>query len=189
MESDSPEGPKVSDFGHENSQRFDKHFPKGQDEESAVLKAHLIIESMLRDFCCRSLPDPKYLKEARLSYKQISLLARSLLTLPGLEFIWTLVAKLNSLRNMMAHELEPDEEKMERLRSSFLTVITSQKRSESDYSPNDLQGALSYTCGALSALLYVGLAMRNPDFREFEQPEMQKSTAKDGAGLPPTRDG
>ncbi|MFE2005368.1 hypothetical protein ACFW6U_08225 [Pseudomonas guariconensis] len=184
MDSDLPEIPELSSFTDRHSELYDKHFPKGQDEESAVLKAHLLIESMLRDFCYRSLPDPEPVKEARLTFKQISLLARSLFLFPvdGLNYVWGLIAKLNLLRNMMAHELEPDPVKMEKLRTSYLTTISSNRlNTDPALFPSDLREALSYTCGVLSAMLLVSLAMNNKIFQGLGQPEVDSGTDDESA--------
>lgn len=149
-------------FSKKNEELFKKHFPGGLDEQSAVLKAHLLIESMLRDFCIGSIPNPAYLQQARLSFNQISLLARSLcdLPIPNLDYVWGLVAKLNSLRNLMAHELEPDQAKMISLRDSIVKVVNDHSKNP-NVSFDSLTRAVCYICGLIDALLQVTLAIKD----------------------------
>lgn len=90
-----------------------KHFANELDDQVMVLKAHLWLEGMLRDFCIRSVPTPKHLQGARLTFKQIFLLARALNPSSVAINVWPAVNHLNSLRNAMAHELEPSAEKIE----------------------------------------------------------------------------
>ncbi|WP_161891594.1 hypothetical protein [Pseudomonas juntendi] len=161
-------------FSKRNGELFKKHFPSGTDEETAVLKGHLLVESMLRDFCMNSVPNPAHLKGARLTFKQITLLARSLcnLPVPGLEYIWTLVSKLNQLRNLMAHELEPDQAKKDSLCSSLIKTVNEHK-GNSEYSCNSLENAICYMCDLLDAYLQIGLAIERPEFKQPGQQEIE----------------
>lgn len=152
-------------FARKNEDLFRKHFPSGLDEQSAVLKAHLLIESMLRDFCMRSVDHPEYLQSARLTFNQISLLGRSMFALPvkSLDYAWTLVSKLNSLRNVMAHELEPDQARMDNLRESIIKMVN-ENASDPKVSFDSLKDAVCYMCGLMDALLSFSLAMKDPEF-------------------------
>ena len=149
-------------FSQENLKRYKRHFPEGLDELTAVLKAHLYVESMLRDFLSRSMPQPSHLEGARFSFTQVSLLARSLSpsALSSLTKPWTLIAKLNTLRNAMAHELDPDEAKIEGYKASIMSTISSDK----DATRRSFAPALGYLCGFLSCHLQVALMFKDPAF-------------------------
>ncbi|NBB06666.1 hypothetical protein [Pseudomonas monteilii] len=147
-------------FSRKNEELFVKHFPAGLSEEAAVLKAHLYVETLLRDFCLRSVRNPAHLQEARLSFKQVTQLARSLCVLDGenFDFCWLLVEKLNTLRNMMAHELEPDPARMSKARNAMLT-IAKQSRSADEPDIGTFAECVGYLCGVVDALLQTSLAM------------------------------
>ena len=148
-------------FSHRNSEMFTKHFAEISDDQTAVLKSHLLLESMLRDFCVRSVRNPVHLQAARLSFKQVALLARSLsmIQLASLDYCWLLIDKLNSLRNMMAHELEPDATRMTNIREAMVTMVRLNKAVDDESTdPTDLKQCLSYLCGMVDALLQTSLA-------------------------------
>jgi len=149
-------------FSKQNEELFKKHFPAGLDDLTAVVKAHLYLETMFRDFCARSLPHPAHLKDARLTFKQISLLARALCRLPhpNFDYVWVLVAKLNSLRNAMAHELEPEQAKIDNLRASIISLI--QQHSSDGLKYESFSRALGYMCGLVDCLLQVSLVLVDP---------------------------
>lgn len=118
---DETEAPVTVDVDHLDisTKHFvlsDKHLSEDLDELSLILKSHLLIEELLRDFCEHSVGQPKYLRDARLTFKQIFYLARSIYTLnvPRLEWTWGAVASLNDMRNLMAHAIEPNEKSMPR---------------------------------------------------------------------------
>lgn len=162
-------------FSERNSDLFYAHFSMELDDQTAVLKAHLLIETMLRDFCLKSVRDPSPLQEARLSFKQIALLARSLcwIELSGLGYCWVLVDKVNSLRNMMAHELEPDPARMTKIKDSILTIIK-QNQTNQDPEVGELKHCLGYLCGMLDALLQASLA-----FVALEKKRMKSGSSQE----------
>lgn len=143
---------------------YDKHFLPDCDEQTAVLKAHLLIEELLRDFCYESVRFPKHLQQARLSFSQVIHLTRALCVLqePSFDFMWGMLSQLNKLRNFMAHELEPDATKSTACRDALCKAATA-NRIASNSPAMDLSGSLSYLCGALSAMLQVSLAIQFPE--------------------------
>jgi|SynMetStandDraft_1070027.scaffolds.fasta_scaffold05596_2 hypothetical protein len=144
---------------------FDKHLLPDLDDQTALLKAHLLIEEMLRDFCYKSVRSPEHLRKARLNFTQVTKLARSLCAFDSAQLghVWGMVKLVNDLRNFMAHELEPDVIKFETCRDSLIKS-SGLKQTESDGSPvKRLAPSLSYLCGAMSAMLQVSLAIQFPD--------------------------
>lgn len=130
---------------------FDRHFSQDLDEETAVLKAHLLIEGAIRDFCYGSVRHPDHLRELRLNFHQIVGLARSLMFFPfkSPDRYWQMVNQLNKLRNLMAHELEPDPVKSDKCRTALI---------QASGQPT-LIDSLSYLCGAINSLLYISLEL------------------------------
>lgn len=145
----------LSGFVGKHQRLVDKHFPDEMDIESLVLKAHLMLEQILRDYCSRSVPHPEHLKEARLTFKQIALLSRSLdPNASSVDSLWPAVTGLNRLRNAMAHELAPSESS---LTSSQRAIIAAVDAHDGSSGQHDLSEAIGYLCGTLSVHLHFDL--------------------------------
>jgi hypothetical protein len=90
--------------------RFVAHLPlETTDQTLVVLKGHLLVEEMLREFVDRRVRHPDELPDARLTFQQCLCLARALDEDPSRAKLWRTVEKLNTLRNKLAHSLEPKE--------------------------------------------------------------------------------
>ncbi len=76
---------------------FDKHFSHKLDEQSAVLKTHLLIEGVIRDFNYRSVQNPEHLRGIRLTFQQVVGIARSLMVIKGSgsNSLWDMTDQLN----------------------------------------------------------------------------------------------
>jgi hypothetical protein len=77
-----------------------------------LLKAHLLIEEQLQLFLDCSVRDASLLTRARFSFAQKLVLAEALHAKPdcfGYGWVWEAVRRLNTLRNQMAHNLEPED--------------------------------------------------------------------------------
>jgi hypothetical protein len=79
------------------------------DPTFSVLKAHLIFEELLRAYLDRELLNPKALEGARLTFAQILAVARACSPASDITWHWDAMAKLNSIRNMLSHNLLPAE--------------------------------------------------------------------------------
>lgn len=82
--------------------------PRPGDFTFSILKAHLVIEEVLREYLAHVLPKPEALRGARLAFAQ--LLAVSQATSPNIDvddWMWVAISKLNQLRNLLAHNLTP----------------------------------------------------------------------------------
>lgn len=127
-----------------------KHFAGDLDDQAVVLKAHLLLEGMFRDCCSASVPAPEHLQGARLTFKQISLLTRALDPSNKASTAWLAVNHLNSLRNAMAHELEPSAERIAKLKRLIITAAETQSGTPGIYT---LMMAVGFLCGFMSAHL------------------------------------
>ena len=88
---------------------FLHHMPDSDaDLVLVILKGHLLIEQRIREFIAERMLSTKPLESARLSAHQVICLAESL-TLPNEEIckLWRFIRELNSIRNQLAHQLDP----------------------------------------------------------------------------------
>jgi hypothetical protein len=97
-------------------ERVMEHMPVGDDPTLAVLKAHLLVEEQIWAVVSARLGLSEKLLaqfESRFqSSRDIALIAEALVppndvAFYEVEWIWTAIERLNSLRNRLAHELEP----------------------------------------------------------------------------------
>jgi hypothetical protein len=79
------------------------------DPTFSVLKAHLVFEELLRAYLDRELLNPKALEGARLTFAQILAVTRACSPASDITWHWEAMAKLNSIRNMLSHNLLPAE--------------------------------------------------------------------------------
>jgi hypothetical protein len=91
-------------------ERFKKAFePEAGDITFLVLKSHLLLEELLRDFLSKQLRHPEAIKGARLSFNQILKLSQALAsTLEPNDWRWAALIDMNRLRNALAHEFESE---------------------------------------------------------------------------------
>ena len=157
--------------------RFAAHMPQTRDLTLAVLKGHLLIEEMLTEVIMSMLPHPEFF-DVRAGFE------RKLALTGGLSWdqqnchIWDLILTLNSLRNVVAHNLESSKlhQKLSRFRGMYLT------RFPHDVALTDdelITGAIGYCMGfcragsARQRSSTVGLrhsrASRSPTIRCFER--------------------
>lgn len=78
------------------------------DPTYSLLKAHLLIEEMIRAHLGRTLSHPKALDGSRLTFVQLLSVARAVSSgIAPDHWMWHAMGELNRLRNMMSHETQP----------------------------------------------------------------------------------
>ena len=87
--------------------RFIDHLPRGADETLVILKGHLLIEEILRELVAISVSDVSALEKAKLTFFQCVCVSEAIYNEDIEKWIWTAALKLNSLRNRIAHNIEP----------------------------------------------------------------------------------
>jgi hypothetical protein len=103
---------KIESMSEEERDSLDyflHHIPENDSDLTLiVLKGHLLIEQRIREFISERMLSPAALDDARLSSYQAICLAEAL-TLPNAEpkQLWDILRQLNTLRNQMAHNLDP----------------------------------------------------------------------------------
>lgn len=93
--------------------RFDAHLPSSDDPTLIVLKGHLLAEEILENLIKAKCKHPEALDHVEIGFFLKAKLAHALignthengLILP--ESVWEMLGALNSLRNELAHSLEP----------------------------------------------------------------------------------
>lgn len=109
--------------------KFWEHIPwKSENETLIILKGHLLVEDLIRDFCHSAVENPNELIGARLTFYQISRLCRALSKYKASNETWECVGKLNDLRNMLAHKLEPKE--YDKKKEEFIDLVKSFDKSD-----------------------------------------------------------
>jgi len=83
-----------------------RHLDRTDDPTLLILRAHLLIEERLREVLARICRSPDELPGARLSFYQVLCLCRAVVGRHD-EPAWGFVARLNEVRNRMAHHLDP----------------------------------------------------------------------------------
>ena len=97
----------------ERFKRFDAHLPSSDDPTLVVLKGHLLAEEILENLIKSKCRFPEALDGIEIGFFLKAKLARALIgnSLPnGLlltDTVWGMLEALNSLRNELAHTLEP----------------------------------------------------------------------------------
>jgi len=87
--------------------RYDEHMPRGDDVSLIVLKGHLLIEEMLLELAMLAVPNPKYFEQASLGFHKLAHVVRALVAEKSDDTCWDLILGINTLRNQLAHKLEP----------------------------------------------------------------------------------
>ncbi|WP_341860579.1 hypothetical protein AAEO47_06830 [Pseudomonas aeruginosa] len=144
-----------SDFAKTALEGAQRHFTGCPDDMTVVLKGHLMVEKLMRDFCVSQLPNPEYFVKAKLGFSQLALITRSIAVCPSVEddggWLWGAVNRLNSVRNLYAHNLDPDagklEGELEKLRCSLNSI---QSVEEPDWA-----GRMSWFVGMFSTYMYL----------------------------------
>ncbi len=91
----------------EASRRYAKLLPSADDMTLLLLKGHLLVEELLRSLIDDTLVKPSALKDARLETFQCICLAEAIFANRAPKWLWEALRKLNSIRNKLAHNLEP----------------------------------------------------------------------------------
>jgi len=139
---------------NEQYKKFWKHVSLGKkDETLIVLKGHLLLEDILREFCAAQVKNKDALEQAKLSFMQILHLTKAFHELKIQDWILGGLNNVNTLRNMLAHNLEP--ERYIKKREEFINHIRSSMTDASIY--EDLSLAHEHLAVSIF-FLYSGLS-------------------------------
>ena len=85
------------------------NLPISHDPTLTILKGHLLVEEQLNAAVAVRVTEPKYLLDARLEFDQLLSIAKAVYFRTEDSWVWGGIKKLNLLRNLLAHNLEPPE--------------------------------------------------------------------------------
>ena len=89
--------------------RFCETLQSPEDLAFVLLKGHLLIEEKLDSILCTIVAHGEYLDKARLTFHTKAVVAQSMSWSQHANEMWKLVYSINTLRNQLAHSLEPNE--------------------------------------------------------------------------------
>lgn len=132
--------------------RFLTHLPRSDDLTLIVLKGHLLVEEEINEILRMRLAEPKAIFDARLSFSQRIAVLKALSGRDSEEiFRFAAIEALNSLRNQLAHNLEPKD--IEKRVAAFLREFEDPERGE-EYSQESisrrLKRCVAFLCGMLA---------------------------------------
>ena len=89
--------------------RFLSLLPHGKERDLVILKGHLLIEEQLRRLIDERVQNPKALSERRIDFSHCVSLAKAFFPEGHDPALWKGLAELNALRNLLAHQIEPND--------------------------------------------------------------------------------
>jgi hypothetical protein len=145
--------------------RIGKQLDGTSDPTLLILRAHLLVEELLRDIVDRACQAPDELAPARLSFYQAYCLCRAIVGKSD-DRVWGFIARLNEVRNRMAHHLEPGD--LDELVGSVATTL--RLKYPGARTPVDrVRFATYYACGFLQAT--GGSVRLGPAYAPEEEPD------------------
>ena len=130
-------------------EKIEQHLDKTDDPILIILRAHLLIEERLRDILAQVSQAPEELSVARLSFYQALFLCRAIIGRQD-DPAWGFIARLNEVRNRIAHHLEPGD--LDELLGLVITKLGPDYADRLQTPLDRFRVAVVYTCGYLDAL-------------------------------------
>jgi len=138
--------------------RFFEHLPDTDDLSLMVLKGHLLIEEQLNELISIKCISPECLEKARLTFNQKihilkALYGKEIMTDSDYQ-LWVALESLNSIRNKLSHNLEPDnlDKKVETFIRTFMND-TKYKYTNEKKATNTLKHILCFLSGYISSTI------------------------------------
>ncbi len=126
-------------------------FLPSNDVTLMALKGHLLIEEQLVSILKSRVSYSKALEEARLSFFQRLCLAKALGYRKENDWVWHSIKKLNSVRNDLAHKVEPAKLNI-KLREFLELVEDSGLRRQQGNLQSRLKACFLFLCGTLQGI-------------------------------------
>lgn len=126
-----------------------RHLDKTDDPILVILRAHLLIEERLRDMLTRICRSPDDLRMASLSFHQALYLCRAVIGRQD-DPAWDFVARLNEVRNRIAHHLDPGD--FDELLGSVIAKLRPDYADRLGTPLDRFRVAVHYACGYLDSL-------------------------------------
>lgn len=134
------------DFFEKYDALAEKHQDGDCDNITLIVKNHMLFEELFRDYCIVNGGNPR-----KKTFYQVLSMARNFCPEnKQCDWVWETIGKLNKLRNIVAHELEPSEHKYAGLNDAI--VIGSRGLLAG---PNTLKSSLAHLFGFTLGMLSV----------------------------------
>jgi hypothetical protein len=130
--------------------RLFEHIPFNGDEELIILKGHLLIEEVLNTMLEKHVAHAQAIKDANLGFYKTMKVAEALYYKPERAWMWRATEKLNTLRNKMAHSLEP--KLFNEVRNEFMELC------KPEWMLADAKAESRYLLQTSISFLYIGVA-------------------------------
>jgi hypothetical protein len=102
--------------------KFIDHLQVGfEDKSLIVLKGHLLLELALRDYIGKRVQAPERIEGVQINFASLIVFASALEDCQKHQWLWSALKKANTLRNQLAHNLEP--KKINELESEFIDYV------------------------------------------------------------------
>lgn len=122
----------------------EKHQDGEYDNITLIVKSHLLFEELLKDYCVVNGGSIR-----KKTFREIFNMSRDFYSGDEqLDWAWESVAKLNKLRNIVAHQLEPSEDEYAELEDAITTGSGGLLPG-----PNTLKSSLAHLFGFMLAML------------------------------------
>lgn len=132
-------------------ERFFTHLPTTNDLTLIILKGHLLVEEEINEILDMKLKESSAIYQARLGFHQRLAVLKALTGTTDDPFLYSSIEKLNSLRNKISHNLEPNDLEIKII--SFLKEIEDPEHEE-EFEDQDLaerlKRCIAFICGQLS---------------------------------------
>lgn len=145
-----------------------EHLDTTDDPTLLILRVHLLVEERLRDLLARICRSPDELPPARLSFYQVLYLCRAVVGRHD-DPAWGFVARLNEVRNRMAHRLDPGD--VDTLLGSVVEKLGVANAGKTETPIERLRAAAFYACGYFDAIRGSAKLGRAYDAEEVSSPE------------------
>jgi len=159
--------------------RLFKILTSDDDLVTLVLRGHLVIEELLFAAIAAHCQEPDLLQDAHLKFSQLIPLIRSLEKMPLMkEKDWEILTELNSLRNALAHRIEPGDisARIERLVNMILGPEGTKFLQHPLHSKQSLKSALAHLFGRLSVITVFQSAL--PELIRYQLQEAAKNRSQ-----------
>lgn len=104
-------------------ERADEHLDQVSEVTTLILKGHLLVEEALYAAVQDKFPSPQFFMDANLRFAQLLAIAKGFFFDNEHAPVWDAIQALNSIRNRLAHRLEPDDVAVELRRLAFLMPV------------------------------------------------------------------
>ena len=117
------------------------HIPDNGDLTLVILKGHLIVEEEVNTALAARASVPNHLRDAKLEFDQLLSITKAFYFKEEHGWVWGGIKKLNSIRNLLAHNMEPPD--LGARINEFLELVEGHINSERDSTAERLRRCIA----------------------------------------------